>query len=767
VSSSMLNSLPLFADLTDAQRSLIWERMVLETRRPGEALYSQGEDATHMFLIKTGWVRIMGDLRQVVANVGQGALLGDADVMLGRKHSTGAEAISEVQAWALSIDDLADIVVMQLEIGMELSKAFGSTVMPLKRYLIDRRLRALAGFADVPEEMLEAIAGRLCVDSLAEGEQLFSPGQAPVSLYIVEQGRVALTDAGGQVTECEAGDLLGEPAVLTGRSHTMTAEALSPCWLWELSVGDLSRLCTLYPDLRTLLADVMGAEDVDVLLPQFLEAREALSPEPAAARAARPEHFAERYLHQLSLFDGLTPEQVGEVAEYLQLQHFSTGEAIYRKGMPGDALYLIEQGQVSIQTRTADADVRILASLAPGEFFGESSLLAGEVQTADAFAMTDVVAWALTREDFEALLLRYPSLALNLSRMLSHRLHDTEQEIPAPRGASAPVRVSEPGRRQAAAAPRPRGSQAPAGAPHGPGRPVDVAVAWFASRSTGAKLRLVAIVLLIIWLLGVAAPSVVISLLSGNEPGSARSVQANILDSSALVAFAADMPAGAVRTYTPWPTETPIPTLTFTPTSAPTETPVPTATDVPAPTDTPVPPTATPVPPSPTLPPAVVEAAAPAQAAAVVPAEPTQPPATATTAPTPVPPQPSVQYRLAEMRRLSACENRGMHNIFVTVVDAAGNPVDGVQLVQVPHGQIGNVLDRAVSGSKGPGRAEFIMWKLAEYDVYITGDGTNPASTDIARQMHSNFADEENCGDGGGGNTLFHNSFNVVFQKSF
>ena len=116
---------------------------------------------------------------------------------------------------------------------------------------------------------------------------------------------------------------------------------------------------------------------------------------------------------------------------------------------------------------------------------------------------------------------------------------------------------------------------------------------------------------------------------------------------------------------------------------------------------------------------------------------------------------------------MTPCENRGLHNIFVKVVDQAGNPVDGVTIVQTPADQIGNVLDKMVSGTKGPGLAEFIMWHFANYDVYATNDGANPAGSDIAQGLNSNFTDEAACADGGGGNTLFHNSFNVVFQKNF
>jgi hypothetical protein len=117
------------------------------------------------------------------------------------------------------------------------------------------------------------------------------------------------------------------------------------------------------------------------------------------------------------------------------------------------------------------------------------------------------------------------------------------------------------------------------------------------------------------------------------------------------------------------------------------------------------------------------------------------------------------------MRRLTPCENKGNHHIFVTVLDAAGNPLDGVVLVQTSDGNPGDILDRTVSGAKGPGKGEFTMWKGALYMVFVSGGDGSPASTDMARGMTSAFADEAQCPDGGG-NTLFHNSFEVIFQRT-
>jgi len=296
-------------------------------------------------------------------------------------------------------------------------------------------------------------------------------------------------------------------------------------------------------------------------------------------------------------------------------------------------------------------------------------------------------------------------------------------------------------------APAPAKTGAVTGALVGLNRAADSTTSWWGRTSTGGKLRLIAVILLLIWLLGVAAPSIVISLLSSNGGASpARpAAQTGFRDRLVLVALAADLPIDVTPTYTPWPTETPLPTPTFTPTATPTETPIPT------PTFTPVPPTETPVPPTPA--PVVVRAAAPVAASRAAVAA--------------VAPAPSQQYKLVEARRMTPCENRGMHNIFIKVVDAAGNPVDGVTFVQTPAGQSGNVLDKMVSGTKGPGLAEFVMWHFANYDVYATIDGTNPASSDIAQGLNSNFVDEAACADGGGGNTLFHNSFSVVFVKNF
>ena len=580
-------------------------------------------------------------------------------------------------------------------------------------------------FSELTEVQRSAIGELMALQRFRAGEVVYLQGTPAAAMYLIKSGRVRLvTDQLAVLANLNAGSLFGDADLLSGRPYSITAEAATDVTVWSLLAEDLNALMAEQPEIGRQLKMAAGISE---------------------------DQFAERHLRRLALLNGLTQEQVREVAQHLQPERFSAGQSIYRQGMPGDSLYLIEEGQVSVQSRDPQGQSQVWAKLGSGEAFGETSMLTGEPHEADVIALTDVSAWALTRSDFEALVLQYPSLALNLSRILGRRLRESSERSIAsarvvPAAAVAPVAAA------VAVAPARRPKAEPVtGAVTGLRKAADSAADWFGARSTGAKLRLIAVVVLLIYLLIIVPALTIISQVSSNSapsaPRLAERAPTAFQDRVVMVALAEDLPVDVTPTYTPWPTETPLPTATFTPTATPTDTPIPTPTFTP--TATPIPPTATPVPPR------VVARAAPPPAAAK--------PAAAAAAPA----KPSVQFKLIENRRLTPCENLGKHNIFVKVVDMAGNPVDGVVLVQTPKGEIGNVLDKTISGTKGPGLCEFAMWKMAEYSVYVTEDGVNPANGEIAHGMNSNFAGDEMCPTADGGNTLFHNSFNLIFQKQF
>jgi hypothetical protein len=160
-----------------------------------------------------------------------------------------------------------------------------------------------------------------------------------------------------------------------------------------------------------------------------------------------------------------------------------------------------------------------------------------------------------------------------------------------------------------------------------------------------------------------------------------------------------------------------------TPTLPPTSTSLPTATSTPAPTD--IPATDTPVPTDTVVPTDTPENTS-------TPAPPTNTPEPTAT---PEPTQPAVDFVIAEQRMFSQQENGGCvgkHQIFVTVVDAAGNPLDGVTVEDTfravpPH----------VSGEKGAGKLEYDLWKNGfSLEVTKKADGA-PAKSEVTAKLSS------------------------------
>lgn len=878
MTSQPSNRAPLFEGLGPPQQALLEERLQPVQFAPGEALFKAGQPAARMFLLESGRVRLVTERGQVLATLGPGSTLGDQDLLSGSPYASGAEAVGTVSAQALAASDLDRLVQRDPTLGIALSRAAGAPVAALSNYVLSR-VQAVPGWRRASRAALLAVAEQLAISDAAPGQRFFSAGQAPAALHIVERGQVRLVDptgAEGDVT-LGAGAVFGDLELLTGKPNARSAEAVGEATTWTLSAAAFAAVTGRYPELSSALsreiraslspadqklaaqrlrqlptfsrwpddalADVTAAmllqhvparelvyrkgdpgegmfliekgqvelrgddetlarltagndfgemalvtgrprssdalavtdanlwtlfrSDFERVMGRYPAVQAAVTETVAQKLATADETFFDRHLRQISLLAGLSRPQLEAVRKRLMAARYRAGEVVFQQNDAPDGLYLIERGQVQIEKASAQ-EVALVAVLGDGDVFGEGALLLEGPRSSTARAVTDLDAWVLRREDFEDLMMQYPVLALNLSRVLEERLRATTAQVrpapgtgrsaaPAAAVATAAAVAAKPAKAPAAAAPtQPGGLRGALGN----------AVRWFENASTATKVLVIVLAALLIYLCGVVLPynllikPVAAAEAEVNELVMAASMPVRggvevvtpepqpLLASRSLALAQVDSEFAPTPTYTPWPTVTPIPSATPTVTPTPTDTPVPTDTPAPTPTWTPVP-TDTPVP-------VIVQ-----RAVAAAPAPAVEPAAKAAAAPAP-----SVEWRLVSARRLSACENRGKHNIFVKVLDAAGNPVDGVPVVQANNGNPGAILDRMNSGSKGPGQAEFVMWKLAEYMVFIANADGSPASTDFAQPLHSNFADEENCADGQGGNTLFHNSFEVIFQRT-
>ena len=381
--------------------------MHLERRSSGETLFHKGDESTVLYLVKSGWVRLVANGGPGLANQGPGSLVGESDLFLGQPRSFRAVATADTELWALSRDDLVDLISKDPQIGLKLSTAFGTRLALLDQYLVEQRLETLPLLSGLGDEALTAIARRLIPVERRKDEYIVEGGQGPEALFVVESGQVHLlsSEEGGDFSEIGVGESFGELAVLTGKPHARSAQAATDIVLWALPAADFDAVAEEYPAIRLVLSKSI---------------REPLLPGDQARAVER--------LAKMPLFSGLGEDILWAIGERLLLRHVPAGELVFAEGAPGDAFYLIDSGQVEIVSQGRGGSA-ILALLGPDEFFGEMALLTGKPRSTGAKAATHVNVWVLYRADFDDLVNRHPPISLALSRVLSERLAEMDRRF--------------------------------------------------------------------------------------------------------------------------------------------------------------------------------------------------------------------------------------------------------------------------------------------------------------------------------------------------
>ncbi len=398
---------PFFSALSQEEQELVSQRMHLEHRRSSEVLFQKGDDSSALYLVKSGWVRLLANGGTALASQGAGSLVGETDLFLDRPRSIGAEIASDAELWVLAKEDLIELLAADPGMGLKLTAAFGSRLALFDRYLIEHRLAQVPFLADAGPDSLAAVARRLAPMEKKQGESILKAGQSPEALFIVETGQVYLqsSEEGGDFSILGPGETFGEMALLTGKPHHHAAQAATDTMLWALPVAEFESLTTERPQIRTALSQAI---------------REPLVGEDMNRAVER--------LLDMPLFSGLSEEVRWAVAGRMLLRHVPAGELIFAKGSPADALYIIDSGAVEI-VPNAETDRTVLARLGESEFFGETALLTGTPRSSAARAAAHTNLWVLYRADFDDLVNRYPSISIALSKVLSQRLADMDRRF--------------------------------------------------------------------------------------------------------------------------------------------------------------------------------------------------------------------------------------------------------------------------------------------------------------------------------------------------
>jgi CRP-like cAMP-binding protein len=127
-------------------------------------------------------------------------------------------------------------------------------------------------------------------------------------------------------------------------------------------------------------------------------------------------------IEHIEVLHSLSPSEMQAIIPLLKPLYVEPGTVLCREGAPGDAMFLIVEGEAEIIK-----DSKLMAELGSGEMFGEMALLTGEDRSATVIAKTPMELYELGKVDFDAMLTHAPQMASSLSRILARRLRETTQ----------------------------------------------------------------------------------------------------------------------------------------------------------------------------------------------------------------------------------------------------------------------------------------------------------------------------------------------------
>lgn len=130
-------------------------------------------------------------------------------------------------------------------------------------------------------------------------------------------------------------------------------------------------------------------------------------------------------LRRVKALAAMTDQQLARFARMMEVQSAQPFEVVVRQGDPGDAVFLILEGEVRVRLLVKDRESQ-LATLVAGDFFGETCLFERSVRSADVVANQASLFLKISMDRFQKLVAEKPEVAtpflMAMGRTLTARI---------------------------------------------------------------------------------------------------------------------------------------------------------------------------------------------------------------------------------------------------------------------------------------------------------------------------------------------------------
>ncbi len=140
-----------------------------------------------------------------------------------------------------------------------------------------------------------------------------------------------------------------------------------------------------------------------------------------AAAVVGPRGVEPRALRRIKILASMTDEQLERFAQFVEVEKVPQWSVIVKQGDPGDAMYFILDGELRVRINVMGKE-SILATLGPGDFFGDVSLFDHGPRSADVVANVDSTVVRVSASGFDALAKEAPEIATPFLRAVGRTL---------------------------------------------------------------------------------------------------------------------------------------------------------------------------------------------------------------------------------------------------------------------------------------------------------------------------------------------------------
>lgn len=231
-----------------------------------------------------------------------------------------------------------------------------------------------------------ALVGVMTARAFPAGATIIDVGQPATALYWLAHGTLAVARDGAELGELHSGAFFGEIALVGGMTRTARVTARDDAWVLEIPARAVETAASKFPKLAEVLAHHARAR----LLANLTRTSE--------------------------LFSALGAEDRDALLGKFSTELVPAGTRFIQEGAANQHLWVVVSGKCQVKSAGAS-----IAELGPGAAVGEISLVSGQPAVASVVAVEPAVLLRLSKDDFEAVARKHPTLLAQVEELVVAR----------------------------------------------------------------------------------------------------------------------------------------------------------------------------------------------------------------------------------------------------------------------------------------------------------------------------------------------------------